>query len=209
MKLKTLIFLFSITIISCSGNKNTEKEMELSLEGIEILDPKAPEPESELFANIGHLLYSINFELKANQEQKKDFENGFIPWINIQDYQKEIAQLNNADEIVIPENEVTLIIDYPLNNPVSFILKTTEKGFSRKILIAEINKKYLDLYEVEENTAKTKTIPKEERDRLINRNQTDGKYGIWGHDLGDLDLSSVEVYKDKAGKITIVLGIES
>lgn len=209
MKLKTLIFLFFLTIISCVGNKDKDKEMELSLEGIEILDPKAPEPENEIFANIGPIISIISFELKANQEQKKNFENGFIPWVSIQDYQKEIDQLHNADEIVIPENEATLIIDYPVNNPTSFTLKTTEKGFSRKVLISEINKKYLELYEEEEKTAKTKTIPKEQRKGLINRNQTDGKYGIWGHDLGDLVLSSVEVYKDKAGKITIVLGIES
>ncbi len=36
---------------------------------------------------------------------------------------------------------------------------------------------------------------------IINRNQTNGKYGIWGHDIGDLDLSAVIVKKTGDGLI--------
>ena len=48
-----------------------------------------------------------------------------------------------------------------------------------------------------------------QRKGIINRNETDGKYGIWGHDLEDLDLSTIEVYRNKENKLELVLGIES
>jgi hypothetical protein len=96
-----------------------------------------------------------------------------------------------------------------LNKPANFILKSTSKGFTIKQLVLEISKKYNEIYNEEEKSARTKTIPVDKRKGLINRNETDGKYGVWGHDIGDLDLSSIEVYKTKDGKFQIVLGIES
>jgi hypothetical protein len=88
-------------------------------------------------------------------------------------------------------------------------LKSTPKGFTKKQLILEISNKYNEIYNEEEKTAKTKTIPLDKREGLINRNQTNGKYGIWGHNIGDLDLSSIEVYKTRDGRIQIILVIES
>ena len=76
-------------------------------------------------------------------------------------------------------------------------------------MILAISKKYNEVYAEEEKTANTKTIPIDKRTGLINRNETDGKYGIWGHDLSDLDLSGIEVYKTKDEKINIILLIES
>jgi hypothetical protein len=40
---------------------------------------------------------------------------------------------------------------------------------------------------------------------MLNRNTSEGKYGIWGHDIGDLLLCSA--YVDDSGKIT--LGVDS
>ena len=56
---------------------------------------------------------------------------------------------------------------------------------------------------------KVKTIPPDKRGETLNRNQTDGKYAIWGHDLSDLYLMEIEVYKTKEGKIILRLNIES
>ena len=44
---------------------------------------------------------------------------------------------------------------------------------------------------------------------LSNRNETNGKYGIWGHDLIDLYLSDIEVYKNKSGFVTLILYVDS
>lgn len=96
-----------------------------------------------------------------------------------------------------------------MNNPAEFILKSSEKGFTKKQLVIEISKKYHEIYDAEESTSKTKTIPIEKRKGLINRNETYGKYGICCHDIGDLDLSSAHVYKTNDGKIQVVLNVES
>lgn len=76
-------------------------------------------------------------------------------------------------------------------------------------MILAISKKYHEIYNEEEKSSKIKTIPLDERTGIINRNETQGKYGIWGHDLSDLDLSSIEVYETDEGKINILLIIES
>jgi hypothetical protein len=68
---------------------------------------------------------------------------------------------------------------------------------------------YHEIYKEEERTANTKTIPLNKREGLVNRNKTDGKYGVWGHDISDLDLSSIEVHKNSNGHFTLVLNVES
>jgi hypothetical protein len=84
-----------------------------------------------------------------------------------------------------------------------------EKSLKELSLVDHITGSYNRIYLEEEESAKTKTIPVDKREGIINRNQTDGKYGIWGHDLGDLDLSSIIVHKLRNGIIKLELYIES
>lgn len=205
MKIKLLIFVFT-TLISCNFQKSTEQK---ASDDLEVLNQKETDSQIENQNNLGNLISTIEFGIKANDDEAKDFEDGIIPWISIENPKSEIDNLIDADKIVIPYSEITLIIDYPLNNPATFKLKGKEEGFTKKQLIFEISKKYHEIYNTEENTATTKTTPIEKREGLINRNETNGKYGIWGHDIGDLDLSSIEVYKSENGIIQIVLGVES
>ena len=86
---------------------------------------------------------------------------------------------------------------------------SSKKGFTKKQLLSEVRKNYVALYAEEEATATVKTIPLEKRTGMINRNQTNGKYGVWGHDIADLYLSGIIVYKNKEGKIFLSLDIES
>lgn len=158
---------------------------------------------------IGALIYSIDFKVKAMGEDAKEFEDGIIPWISIKDFQKEIDRLMEADIHVLKYPKAAIIIDYPLTNKVTFEISSSNEGFSRKRLIQEIGKKYYEIYEEEEKTATIKTIPEDKRTTIRNRNSTNGKYGIWGHDLSDLVLSSIEVYKNDDGRILLMLGIES
>ena len=72
-----------------------------------------------------------------------------------------------------------------------------------------IQEKYKQVYKEEEESAATKTIPMNSREGLSNRNETNGKYGIWGHDLTDLYLTDVEVYKDSKGVVSLILYIDS
>lgn len=136
--------------------------------------------------------------------------DGVIPWISIENADKEIINLIGKDEIVLKERLVDLTIDYPLENVTTIELKSNKKsGFTRAELILKISAEYKRIYKEEEATAKEKTIPIEKREGLINRNTTNGKYGIWGHDLGDLDLSEIIVHKQFGKKTRLELYIES
>ena len=204
MKTFFLNLVILATLISCNS-KNSNENPKNYIEQLNIKESEA----KNISDNLGELISTIEFGIKADKEQLKDFEDGIIPWISIENPENEIEKLIDADKIVIENSELTLNIDYPLNKPAKFILKSPSSCFTKKQLIIEISKKYKEIYLEEEKTAKTKTIPINEREGIINRNETDGKYGIWGHDIGDLDLSSIEVYKTDQGKIEIVLGIES
>ena len=138
------------------------------------------------------------------------FEDGIIPWISIKNPKNEIDNLIGKTELVIKSKVVILVIDYPLIKPVEIKVKTSQKnGFTRQYLIERISAEYNRIYKEEEESALTKTIPIEEREGLINRNKTNGKYGIWGHDIDDLDLSSIIVRKKAGGKLVLELIVES
>lgn len=198
------IVLVLILFASCNFKKASEEKAVLEIEAL-----NTKELESTTQSNQDRLIATMDFWIRAEPEEAKDFEDGIIPWISIEKTEDEINRLIDADKIVISYSEVKLVIDYPLNKPATFVLKSSGKGFTKKQLALEIGKKYHEIYDTEESSAKTKTVPVEKRQGLINRNETDGKYGIWGHDIGDLDLSSAQVYKTQEGKIQMVLEIES
>ena len=150
----------------------------------------------------------ITFEVKV--DSKEGFENDIMPWISIKNPELEIENLIGKDDIVINNNIVTLIIDYPLDKPVEINIKSKlNNGFKKRELVEIVSREYNRIYKEEEESTKVKTIPLEEREGLINRNQTDGKYGIWGHDIDDLDLSGIITRKTKDGEIRLELIVES
>ena len=206
MKIKIVNLILLTTLISCNLKNSSANQSEDTKENIELLNDKEAKILNKSDDNLGALITTIEFGIKADKEQAKDFPDGIIPWVSIENPESE--KLIDANKVVIESNEIIVNIDYPLNKPAQFTLKSPA-GFTKKQLILEISKKYKEIYNEEEKTAKTKTVPIEKRKGVINRNETDGIYGIWGHDIGDLDLSSIDVYKTKDGKIAIQLGIES
>ena len=158
--------------------------------------------------NYGKPISTISILSYPTAEEAKDSGSEAIVGISINDADKFIHNIIDADEIVLNDKKVQLIIDYPLKKSVIFKLEN-DKGFSRKDLILAIQEKYKEIYKIEEETAKIKTIPVNNREGLLNRNETDGKFGIWGHDLSDLYLTDIEVYKDYKGLVSLVLYIES
>jgi hypothetical protein len=152
----------------------------------------------------GTLISNITFKVKT--DNLTDFKQGYIPWVELD--HPDLKQLIDKDEIVINEPKVILIIDYPITKECRFIL-TSQAGFTREQLVKAISDTYHKIYEEEEATATVKTIPADKREGLRNRNQTNGKYGITFHDLSDLALDDVEVYKAANGDILLGLDIDS
>ena len=208
-----LLLLTAITAISCI-NQTDKKKVPESTDSSSDSPPKnyvdtirQLENQSTIldYDSLGQVVSKIRFDVKTNN--LKDYEDGKIPWIRIDSPQIDIKNLIGKDEIVIPETKLTVIIDYPLSTSYKFGL-ISNGGFTRAQLITEISKHYYQLYDEEERTATIKTVPLKDR-KIYNRNQTNGRYGIWGHDIGDLVLDEIHVYKNVTGEVFLILQLES
>jgi hypothetical protein len=130
--------------------------------------------------------------------------------VRIADVETSLVDLRNPEEIAVPFETATLIIDFPLTTPAKIqITASLAVGFTRQELVRAVCEEYANVYEVEETTASTKPIPREERTTLKNRNRTDGAYGIYGHDLDELRLTSLRWDRAVDGSIQIELYVET
>jgi len=107
-------------------------------------------------------------------------------------------------EVILPKGIYTLKIDYPLSIP--FKVKINSKGMTREQVIQEVVKRYKQVYREEDKSSKIKPLLRKDGGNapLLNRQQTDGKYGIWGHVLSDLILHTLYI----RGK-TLTVGVDS
>lgn len=129
--------------------------------------------------------------------------------VHLHDPAAALAGMKDPDEIVIPHASAVLVIDYPLTVPATIeVTAPIEHGFTRAELIKTICEEYANVYETEEATAHVKTLALEERTGATrHRNRTDGLYGIWGHDLHDLVMTSMRWSRDARGRVKIELHV--
>ncbi len=98
------------------------------------------------------------------------------------DFCKKQVKKCDPEKVVLPPNgEYTLIIDYPVNTPYTAKFKTGKMGMTRIKFAETVCEHYRKMY------------------------AEGDKYGIWGHDIGDLILIDAELRK--SGNIT--LGVDS
>jgi hypothetical protein len=213
LKISLFIFLSSLLISSCNSQESQKRKVSSNssvsdtISNYEkILRQKENLSIEKNYDSLGTLISQIDFHVRTNN--LVDYKNGVIPYIEIGKSEKEISNLIGRNEIVIKETEIEVILDYPLDNPFVGVLRAKE-GFTREMLIQEISSRYRAIYEEEERTATIKTIPMDKRTEMYNRNQTDGKYGIWGHDIADLVVADILVYRSLNGRIILVLEMES
>jgi len=109
--------------------------------------------------------------------------------------------LDNKEVVLNPNKTYILHISYPLSTTAKFTLNTGKNGITRGGLVKKICDLYKKIYEIEDNTSDVEpvNIP-----GMLNRITTDGKFGIWGHHIGDLVLVNATVSKEK-----ITLGVDS
>jgi hypothetical protein len=133
---------------------------------------------------------------------------GFPQNLRLHDPEAALARIQLRDEIVIPFSRATLVIDFPLTHPAHIgITAGLPQGFTRGELVQLICEEYAHVYAAEAGTA-TNTEPKvEDRGAHRERNRTDGAYGIWGHDLDDLVLSSARWVKQSNGDVKVELHV--
>lgn len=126
------------------------------------------------------------------------------------DPDRALAMLELRDEIVIPFPKAFLVIEFPLTNPAHVAISAAlPQGFTRGELVRLICEEYAHIYAAEEGTALNSEASVEERGPRLERNRTDGAYGIWGHRLDDLVLRSARWVKQSNGDVRIELHVES
>lgn len=152
-------------------------------------------------------LLEITLNVLPDENSDNEADNEMSPYIELGgSFQKSHDSCMDKDEIVLTNEQivmredepiepnepkyVTLILDYPLDDDYEFkIYPDDKRGFTRGHLIREIKRTYDRVYAEEEETT---TVPVGNIPGMLNRVSTDGNYGVWGHDLGDLALQTVK-----------------
>lgn len=141
----------------------------------------------------------ITFEHPYDDSNETDLD----PYILLANPEDDLAAILNGDEIVTPET-FQIKFSYPLSCPMT--IKLVDGPYTRRELARFICDTYARIYKEEEEST---TVPVgNEFTNCLNRNETNGKYGIWGHDLCDLVLHTVYARKDSNGTL-YELGIDS
>ncbi len=115
-------------------------------------------------------------------------------------YAKEVKL--NPSEVVLPADKTfVLVIDYPLTTSFKRKFETGKTGMTRRQLVNLAVDSYKKIYKTEDMGVgeATGNIP-----GMFNRATSDGRYGIWGHGLGDLVLCSAIIMGTE-----IHLGVDS
>lgn len=209
-----LLFVLLILLLNCndtpklniSGKVSSAKGGSDKSPYQKVIEEKEAASVSKSYHSLGKVIKTIEFKVTTNN--RKDFEDGIIPWAQIENPDLDIPNLIDKDEIVIDTNDVTVIIDYPLSNEYRFKINS-KKGLTREALLKHISEHYYNIYKEEEETASIKTIPQSKRIGIYNRNETNGKYGIWGHDLADLVLAEIVVHRSTNGDLILSLNVMS
>lgn len=125
---------------------------------------------------------------------------------------KSLGWLQKKDEIVIDKPSIRVEFNYPLRDEhiIELFPCDGKKHFTRGTLAQTIALKYQQIYREEDESTQLKVETVYERTNgafaLVNRAETNGVWGIWGHVLGDLDLHTVSYDEEKD---VYTLGIDS
>lgn len=95
------------------------------------------------------------------------------------------------DALGIPAGVYTFVYDYPLSRQAKF-QHTLVPSMSIIDILLQARADYETIYALEDAAVgKTDHIP-----GMLNRAQSEGPYGIWGHDFSYLYFESLEVYPE-------------
>lgn len=108
----------------------------------------------------------------------------------------------DPDEIVIPSQNIIIFYDYPFKDEFPHVHHTKNQvGFTRREISEQIMARYAEMYKEEDEDVGSATgyVP-----GMLNRQKSNGRYGIWGHNIGDLQLHTMQKVDNG-----YVLGIDS
>jgi len=166
---------------------------------------------------------------RCDKYGKKESHAIYLDRYDPDNWDKSTNHILNPDEIVIMDSHIHIEFSYPLNNPLNVDLSSKNpNGFTKKEIVDHIVRIYREIYAEEERTAHPQAytvksdkmgegisdvqehvvIPTDQRQLfscMINRNSTEGVYGIWGHDLSDLAIEGL-TYNPETKELTMHIG---
>lgn len=95
----------------------------------------------------------------------------------------------------------SIIIEYPLHNKAEIVISDIT---TLNDLLRDAVEGYQQIYEIEElslTKPSSRLCDEIPGCSLINRNETNGVFEIWGHDLGDLAIGGINIYEN--GYVTL------
>lgn len=129
-------------------------------------------------------------ELEPTEEQKRQMdERQFSDMPIACDSPDDVEDIIDKDELYIDKPTIRILIEYPLEKSVVFECKAKNgQNFTRGDFAEAVRTIYKRVYDEENSTTNIEPgfIP-----NMLNRNTTNGKYGIWGHVIEDLILELV------------------
>jgi hypothetical protein len=139
---------------------------------------------------------SIAIQSALDEGAIADGETEPFNWMDLRDVPENFSQLLNPGDVVLEAAEATLALTYPLDIAATRSIRPADgKAFTRGELVRLIDETYREVYRLETGSQSSPTPPIDERGTLINRPRSDGIFGIWGHDLDDLGISEIKVYR--------------
>ncbi len=108
--------------------------------------------------------------------------------------------LGGADVVLDERGIIQVLITYPLSKPTTLTIHR-DSAIDVKTFITAVASMYRAIYADEARSTRVMegTVP-----GMLNRNKTDGKYGIWGHGIDDLFLEGAERKADGVWHLHIV-----
>ena len=135
---------------------------------------------------MSNLIKEVSFRCHCSGENNWTDDDDMSCYINIESPEDDILGQEFPDEIVIPFNEILIKYTYPLSKSVVLGFKS-DNGFTRAELARKICEGYHRIYNEEESAVGNPG----NISGMLNRALSEGPYGIYGHDIGDLLLYSV------------------
>ncbi len=147
----------------------------------------------------------IPFQSLPDEDDIADGADEPFNWFDLRYVPDGLSRLIDPNEMVLIATQATLLLDYPMSVVATRqIIAENAKSFSRIELLLALNQFYLDVYQIEDDTM-PKDVSEPRETMSMNRPKSDGAFGIAGHVLNDLGVSSIEVLTN--GDETILIPI--
>lgn len=109
-----------------------------------------------------------------------------------------------SEEPITDLKDIKITFDYPLGRPIQFSFHS-DNGFTKQRFWEAVNLGYTKIYEEETHVkGRAKRGADYPECILLNRKETNGPYGVWGHCMGDLILEGIT--ESKPGVFRLNMG---